>query len=245
MKRVLSIAVVCIVLFTLSGVSAFAKGGVPDVTPPVVYAVGISPTTDPMKGCPGNAPVMVQGKVTDLGGVNYVKATTKSPLGAVADWPMSLAPDGYWRAWIPKAIFTLKGTWYIRVQAYDYNNNTTQSGWKALIITDCDRTAPTVGEPTWTPNEIVGKNCAGPRTALVQTTAWDASGIKKVELHYLAPGAVNWSIINMSRYSNNGYQATIGNFVNGQVEIFVKAFDPYNHVSSSQHYFITVQKCDL
>lgn len=243
MKRVLSMIGICIVLISLSGISVLAKGGTPDVTPPVVYAVGASPTTTPMKDCPGNRSVMVQGKAMDMGGVARVIATLHSPAGVMTNWRMSLMPDGYWRVWIPRTRFTMKGTWYVRVQAYDYFDNTTKSGWYGIAVSECDVNPPVLSEPTWSPNEIVGRACGGVRTALVQTTAWDASGIRVVELWFLAPGEAQWVTLNMARYSNNGYQAGIGNFRVGQAEFYIKAFDQLNHVSYTEHYFITVRGC--
>jgi hypothetical protein len=240
MKRVLSIVVLCVVLFTLSGLTAFA--GTPDVTPPVVYAVGVSPTTDPMKGCTGNVPVKVQAKATDLGGVEMLQATLKAPDGSIAGtWNMALAADGYWKVWIPKTAFAVQsGMWYVRVKAWDYFKNATTSGWKAITVTACDKTAPTISDLTWTPNEIVPSDCDGIKSVLVQANVWDASGIKKVELWYQAPTATGWAVVNMAHYSNLGYQASIGNFPAGILTFYVKAFDPFNHVTYTAQQAVAV-----
>ena len=243
MKRVLSMVVVCIVLFTLSGLTALAVGDTPDVTPPVVYAVGISPTSDPMKGCPNNAPVKVQAKATDLGGVDYVQAVVKAPSGATAVWAMSLMPDGFWRIWIPKNHFAKTGVWSIRVEATDYFNNTTKSGWKTLTITGCDRTPPTVEDIAWN-TDVYASWCKNEQHYVTVTAdVWDASGIKKVELWYIWPGAPEWSVTLMSHYSNLGWMGTFGNFPNGSAWFDIVAFDPYNHTTTTTDTEVVIQDC--
>ena len=213
MKRVLSILVVCIVLFTLSGIAALATTkGVPDTIPPSIWGLGISPATDPMKGCPNNVNVMVQVKASDLGGIAQVQAELRAPTAASwaghADFNMTLQADGFWRAWIPKTFFAVPGAWVFRAEAEDWFSNAARSGTKTLTVTSCDRTKPVISNVTESADPIVASWCTGVKTVTIQARITDASGIKKADLWYMVPGGTLWQVVPMSRYLSDSYRAT-------------------------------------
>jgi len=247
MKRLPSILVVCLVLFALSGSAVLAVGKVVDVTPPSVWGLGISPTTDPMKGCPGNASVMVQVKAADAGGVAEVQAELKAPGAASwaghAEFDMTLQADGYWRVYIPRTFFATPGTWWIRAEAEDWFSNTTRSGAKALTVTSCDRTKPSISDPTESADPIIASWCPGVKTVTIQAIVTDASGVKKVDLWYMVPGGSLWQTVPMSRYIGDAYRATIGPFAAGTLQYYVKALDVFNHSARSETDDVTVEDC--
>ena len=244
MKRVLSILAICVVLFSMMGVAALAQTY--DVTPPMVWGLGVTPTTDAMKGCPGNVAVMVQVKAADTGGVEDVMAEVKAP-GAVwtaaADFTMELEEDGFWRVWIPKTFFATAGTWQIRAEASDWANNETHSGAKTLTVTSCDRTPPSVSDPTESADPIVASWCTGVKTETIQAIVKDASGVKKVNLWYMVPGGSLWQVVPMSRYLSDSYRATIGPFADGTLAYYVKAIDIFNHSTTTGIDTVTVKDC--
>jgi len=213
----------------------------------MVWGLGFSPTTDPMKGCPGNVNVMVQVKASDLGGVAEAQAELRAP-GAPswaghADFAMMLQADGFWRVWIPRTFFATAGTWWIRAKAEDWFGNATRTGPKALTVTSCDRTPPAITNVTESADPIVASWCAGVKTVTIQATVTDASGVKKVNLWYMVPGGTLWQTVPMSRYIGDAYRATIGPFADGTLQYYVKALDVFNHSAKSATGDVTVNDC--
>ena len=246
------ILVLCVVLLTMSGVGALAQGTPPDITtPPVVYAFGISATTMPTVGCPGNAALLVQTKATDVNGVPEVDMEFKRPGDvAWAEIPMELKADGYWRAWIPKAAFVVTGIWQIRVEAYDGYGNSTIAGPKSLTVAMCvvDTTLPTVNGVSDTPDPIYAMWCKAttkPKTTLIQANVWDASGIDRVQVRYLTPGAGTWTITPMTRYIGNTYRATIGPFSSiGLMPYRIYAWDKFGNRRIWEMGTVLIQPCN-
>jgi len=142
MKRI--VMVVSVVVLLLAGfptMSLALPAGTPDVTPPVIYGIGNTPVVYlSTKTCAYMQPhiLMVQAKVSDAGGVSHVWVQYKQPLDLT--WrtvPMTLRPDGYWRAFI-NAPWTVPGTGDFRIKAQDYRPNTTISGVRSFSIRGCD-----------------------------------------------------------------------------------------------------------
>ncbi len=140
MKRIL--IVVWLVVILLAGLPAMslASSGTPDITPPVIYAIGNAPVVYlPIEACKYKSHLlMVQAKVYDLGGVDKVWVQYKQPDDL--SWHsvrMTLRPDGYWRAYINPP-WTAVGTGDIRIKAQDYRPNTTISGVRHFAVYGCD-----------------------------------------------------------------------------------------------------------
>ena len=236
MKRTLSILVVSIILFVVSGAGALADwGGVPDTTPPVVYAVGIGATTVPLASCPGSHKTMIQAKAFDAGGVSEVKLETRSKgTTAWSESPLTftLQPDGYWRAYFPKPWGLGALEW--RIVAKDWREpapNKGYSGIRTLTVADCDVEGPRIGSPTYVPTRIYASDCPGPKMLTVQTVATDPAGVFRVELWYRTPGASAFVMVPMTRYLNNAYRVTVGPFPAGSAAGYFRAWDNIGNMS--------------
>jgi len=237
----------------MSGIGALAQGTPPDTTtPPVVYAFGISATTMPALGCPGNAALMVQTKASDPNGVPEVDMEYKRPGDLV--WtkvPMELKADGYWRVWIPRTAFIIPGIWKIRVKAYDGFGNETIAGPKNLTVVMCvvDTTPPTVNGVSDTPDPIYAMWCPGtttPKTVTIQANVWDQSGIDRVQIKYRTPGAIVWTTSPMSRFVGNTYRATIGPFSSvGNMPYRIYAWDKFGNRQIWTGGTVEIQDCTI
>lgn len=264
MKRVLSILVVCVVLFTSLGLTAFAA--VPDTTKPVVYGATATPNTlgrdkqgtfDP---CPTPATlkyVKITAGVRDGGIIDKVWVKLWAPDGTLAGtWMMKQHTDGMWRAYIPKTDFTPWGNWKFKVYARDYNippvkGNTGESAAGWIKVTNCDQTGPYITNVKKFPAQLVTTGCydASKTHATIQADIWDkagagfaAHGVASVVLEYSNNGA-GWLVAPMNKISDWGYKAVVGPFAAGEVDFAIVAEDNLGNQTVKQINDVTVDAC--